>query len=401
MLRRTARYKRRKPIYKRVWVWILAFIVVIGIGVRIAADPLAERFTQKALDNLEGYRGQFSDVSVSFIPPGYAIHDLKIEQEKSRIKDPLVYIEDLDARVDLSRLLSFQLVGKASAYHAKFAMGLSTPPKPPKKEAGKEKKEKKAAPEEIDVADTLYGLIPFRVDRVELREGEFLLVDDTEPRRPQLWISNVELAIENIATRRSLDKNVPIAMTMRATAQKSGTFKMMANIDALAGEKPAFTGQAELIGLELKHVHDFVAAKTGLAAKGTLDTFINFNSADGKLSGAIKLMLKNPKLVAADDKLVHKLEAKLGNVGLRLFSDRVEGRNALATTLPIKGTLENPSPQIWPAVLGVVRNAFVEGLSWGFAGVPMPTAGEKEGKLEQASDALDKDEAAPKAQPNG
>jgi hypothetical protein len=35
--------------------------------------------------------------------------------------------------------------------------------------------------------------------------------------------------------------------------------------------------------------------------------------------------------------------------------------------IPIQGRLDQPDIQIWPTILGVVRNAFVEGISAGFA----------------------------------
>ena len=82
-----------------------------------------------------------------------------------------------------------------------------------------------------------------------------------------------------------------------------------------------------------------------------------------------------------------------------LTADRVEGRNAVATTIPIKGKLTDPDIQLWPTVLGVIRNAFVQGLTSGFTNVPPATAEKKQGVLEQAKNALEKGQGPPKAQP--
>ena len=70
-----------------------------------------------------------------------------------------------------------------------------------------------------------------------------------------------------------------------------------------------------------------------------------------------------------------------------------------AVTIPIKGKLTDPDIQLWPTVLGVIRNAFVQGLASGFANVPPPTAEKKEGPVVQAKNALTKDKGPPKAQP--
>ena len=55
-----------------------------------------------------------------------------------------------------------------------------------------------------------------------------------------------------------------------------------------------------------------------------------------------------------------------------MFSDRVPNRNAVATVIPIKGTLTGPDVQLWPSIFGVLRNAFVEGLTSGYAHLPPP-----------------------------
>jgi hypothetical protein len=78
----------------------------------------------------------------------------------------------------------------------------------------------------------------------------------------------------------------------------------------------------------------------------------------------------------------------------------VRDRNAVATVIPIKGTLTGPDIQLWPAIFGVMRNAFVEGLTSGYAFLPPRTADKKEGVVTQGVKALSGSESGPpKAQP--
>ena len=81
-----------------------------------------------------------------------------------------------------------------------------------------------------------------------------------------------------------------------------------------------------------------------------------------------------------------------------MFSDRVEDRNAVATVIPIKGTLTGPDVQLWPAIFGVMRNAFVEGLTSGYAHLPPLTAPKKQGVVKQGIDSLTGSQP-PRAQP--
>jgi len=71
----------------------------------------------------------------------------------------------------------------------------------------------------------------------------------------------------------------------------------------------------------------------------------------------------------------------------------------MATVIPIEGRLDQPDIQIWPTVLGVIRNAFVEGISFGFTHLPPALADDKQGPVKQTVQALKKKSGPPKAQP--
>ena len=68
---------------------------------------------------------------------------------------------------------------------------------------------------------------------------------------------------------------------------------------------------------------------------------------------------------------------------MTIFSDRVPACNAVATVIPIKGNLTDPNIQLWPTIFGVVRNAFLEGLTSGYAHLPPDAAPGMEGAVKQ------------------
>ena len=156
----------------------------------------------------------------------------------------------------------------------------------------------------------------------------------------------------------------------------------------------------ELRGWKLAELYDFEEPKAKLQTpKGTLDVFAEFKARDGAISGGVKPVLKNVEVKPTESTLSNRLKAWLADEGLHLFSDRVPGRNAVATVVPIEGRLDKPDVQLWPSVLGVVRNAFVEGLSAGYMRLPPPMAEQKQGVITQAGQAVKKNEGPPKAQP--
>jgi hypothetical protein len=69
--------------------------------------------------------------------------------------------------------------------------------------------------------------------------------------------------------------------------------------------------------------------------------------------------------------------------------------------VPIEGDLSDPQIQLWPALFGVFRNAFVQGIGEAFSHLPPPRAGEPQNVIEQANTALDQQAGLPKEQPRG
>ena len=76
----------------------------------------------------------------------------------------------------------------------------------------------------------------------------------------------------------------------------------------------------------------------------------------GVLTGGVKPILKNVKVKAADDKLGDKIKAALADVAVKILSDRVPGRNAVATIIPIHGDLKKPDVQLVPTILASGSN---------------------------------------------
>src|SRR5690349_465779 len=98
-----------------------------------------------------------------------------------------------------------QLVGTVSAHQAKFAIKAGeTKPPPEAKEAGREVAHE-VKKENFDLGSVLGKIIPFRADRIEVRDSEVVLVEASNPKGPELWVSDLQLAIENLVTRKRLD----------------------------------------------------------------------------------------------------------------------------------------------------------------------------------------------------
>lgn len=384
--------------YRQRWLWVMVAMTLVVVGVRIGLNPVATALLHRALADLDGYEATFDPVQVSIIPLSMTVPNLVVVQDDAKGIEPIVRVPHLEARLRWRKLLRGQIVASASLERAKFVITFGVSKVTPQLAEAARKGVEEIKKNEFNFGAILEKIIPIRVDRIEAKDCEFLLTDATDGALPQFWVSEVQLVVDNLVTRKSLDEDVPLMLTMRALVAKTGVLKVLATAN-LHAEKPAFTGQAQLDGLRLESLYSWTSAKLGLSAKGDLNVFVNFNSAEGKLNGDVKVIARNIEVDAATGKLTDELKATIATLAVKVLSDRVEGREAIATVLPLRGTLEKVEAQVWPTILGVIRNAFVQALDFGFGDLPRATAPTKEGALPQLGKALDKTESGPRAQP--
>jgi Domain of Unknown Function (DUF748) len=368
-------------------------LLLLVIVVRLILDPLATHETRQALNQMEGFRGDFERVHVTLFSPGYDITRLKLIEvpagaEKSDVADrePLVYVEHAHLGISWRELLHLRVMASLRLVEPKITITQK------KSAASGEKK----AP---DLSEQLQKVTALKVDRIEILGGEILFREGSAPHRQQLWVHHLELAAQNLATRPGLANGRPATVSAHGVVGHSGDLDLFVSADPFSSPL-SFAGQLSEKGLRAAELYEFIEPKTHLqASKGTIDVFAEFVSKEGMLTGGVKPVLKNIEVGPTEAGIWDRMKAWLADKAVKIASDRVPDRNAVATTVPLKGKLTDPDIQLWPAVLGVMRNAFVQGLTSGFVNLPPPTADQKEGALAQAKNALKKDQGPPKAQP--
>jgi hypothetical protein len=379
--------RRRVP---RLAIWIAAVALALLIA-GLALDPLATWRTRRTLAGLEGMRATLSDVDVDVLALGYTIRDLRIEKVSAGgAALPFFQVDRLRLRLNWRELVRGHVVARADLDAPKLNVI--------QKQAKGEPAEGQQIQEAPEVGRKLRDLAPFLLDRVQVKDGELRVVDASEPERPTIRIHGIELTLENFATRPALSRGEPTVLAARGTLQRSGRISVFATADPLA-KSVTFAGQGRVEGLRIAELGDVIAARSDVTPdQGVLDLSVRFRAEDGRLTGGIRPFLKGGATRPADPGLGAKLKSALADGALELFDDDRGGPDAVATTIPIAGTLRDPQAQPIPTAIGVLRNAFVRGLADSLAGLPPPKAEEREGVLEQARRGLSRG-GQPRAQP--
>ena len=350
----------------------------------LGLQPLTRYLTRDALSRLDGYRAEFDDAGIGLIPLHYWIGGLKIWKVDSE-KPPILATEHLEVGLNWRKLWHRQLLLSVWVDEASIHLVESPRERDPAKQA-------------LPLADQLRALAPLEMDRCQIRRTEVVYVFGADRRVPSIRLTEIEATLENLVTRADLEEGTA-TVAFAARLQASGRLTGFVTADPLV-KKLSFAGEAELQNLPIAELAPVVEAKADLKpTQGVLDVLARFECKGGKLRGGIKPILRDAHIQSTDNSLVSQLKAGLVDTSLRLFSDRVPNRNAIATVIPIEGTVDSPDLQLWPTVLGVVRNAFVEGFSETYRTLPPAEERAKSAFLSQISSAVSKGSPPPKADP--
>jgi hypothetical protein len=120
-------------------------------------------------------------------------------------------------------------------------------------------------------------------------------------------------------------------------------------------------------GLELKQLNSFLSAYANLNAKqGTLSVDAEFQAKGGRFDGYVKPFIHDLQVLdwkQENESLFQKMwEATAQLVGDVLTNHSDE---RIATRIPIRGTFDQPDTGVWPAIGGLLKNAFIVGLQRG------------------------------------
>src|SRR4029079_13042711 len=80
----------------------------------------------------------------------------------------------------------------------------------------------RAPAEVIDLAQTFRKITPLEVDHLDILDGQVAFVDVSRAERPEVWLHDLQLSIENLTTRVRSGEGRPVLLTATGTLANSG-----------------------------------------------------------------------------------------------------------------------------------------------------------------------------------
>lgn len=208
--------------------------------------------------------------------------------------------------------------------------------------------------------------LPVEVDRLSIHDARVAFVDAAAPTRELLSLYELQIEVENFSTRRIASGGLPTMITARGRIGRDGQVALFATINPWSGELD-FAGRAQVTNLRVEELATLIEQSADVRPTGgKLSIFIEFSVHDGVITGQVKPFISSLSIAPSDSTFTDHLKTWFARGAYEVLSVEVDGRERAATSFPLRGTIRQPEPAVWDALVGVLENAFIEAVGVGY-----------------------------------
>ena len=340
--------KTRKQRLLRIGLAVLILIVAI----RLVLPYWVLHYVNKQLASIEGYYGHVDDIDLSLYRGAYIVNDIYINKKDSATLEQTPFFSSpiVDLSIEWASLFKKgEIVSEIEFLSPALRFT-----------------EDKAEPEQLekdtnDFRKMLKTFTPLKVNRFEVFDGEISYLDPKAKPVVDIKLENAHILARNLSN--VVDTALLPANVVADADVYGGKLTFNMKIDALA-EHPTYDMNAEIKGANLVRLNDFFKAYADFDVnKGTFGAYLEIAAKDRKYIGYVKPVIKDLDVVGPEDRkdtfLRQLWEGIVGVAADVLENPKSE---TIATKVPIVGTYDDRTIGTWYAVLGVLRNGFIQAI---------------------------------------
>ncbi|MBX3724521.1 MAG: DUF748 domain-containing protein [Xanthomonadales bacterium] len=345
---------------RTVWM-VVAVLLLAAVAIRLLLPGIVRDSLNARMASMGDYTGSVQDVSLAIWRGAYRLRDLRIEKATGDLAVPLLEAPRVGISISWNDLLRGAVVAEVlfDGPTVHFVDGVSTGDS----QAGTG----------VDWRARLADLVPIRIDEVRIRDGRVVFHNFVSDPPVNLEATQVQARIDNLTNVRDADDRRAAELEAEARLFDSADLEASARFDPI-GRPDDFQFALRILDIELTRLNDLAQAYAALDFESGNGEFVmELEARDRQLSGYAKPLLQNLQIFSWQSDVVEASknpfriawEAVAEGV-TRLF--RNAPADQFATRIEIRGELGDAELGTWGAILGILRNAFVEALQPYFEG---------------------------------
>ncbi|HPE82288.1 MAG TPA: DUF748 domain-containing protein [Aequorivita sp.] len=338
--------QKKKRGFKKKRYAIPIIILILLIAFRLYLPTLVKNNINKVLADIPGYYGQVDDVDISLIRGAYIINGMYLSKGTAESQVPFMNFPKSDISIEWKSLFKGKIVSEIVMTSPEVIYVFEDQ----KKESGDANVD--------DWTKALTDIVPININHFEVHDGKVAFVQLSADPNIDLQIDKLELTADNL--RNVVEKERILPSPIRASGVSIGKGKVsLEGYMNLVKEIPDMDLSFSLENAEATALNDFTNYYAGLDFdKGTFGIYSEVAIADGHIIGYVKPLLTDTKLIGEGDGFLEILWE--GFVGFFKFILKNQSTDTLATKVSFEGDLNNVKTGVWPAVLSIFENAWIQ-----------------------------------------
>ncbi|WP_445731401.1 DUF748 domain-containing protein [Mariniflexile sp.] len=337
--KRRSRFKRKRYI-------IPILIIVILIIFRIALPYMVKNYVNKVLSEIPGYYGHVEDIDIALVRGAYVIHGMYLNKMDAKTQVPFLNLKKSDISIEWKSLFKGKIVSEVILTEPVVIYVFED-----------QQKKEAAEPEFDDWSKALTNLVPIDINHLQIINGKAAFVQISANPNIDLDMNHIQLNATNLRNVVQPDVALPSNISATATSVGNGKIKLDGNMN-LVKKIPDMDMAFSLENASITAFNDFTNHYAGIDfSEGNFNIFSEMAIADGFLTGYVKPLLKDSKLIGKEDGFFETLWE--GFVGFFKFVLKNKKNNTLATKIEFKGDLNNVKSKLWPTIFNVVKNGWI------------------------------------------
>lgn len=338
---------------RRRWLAVVLLLLGSAVVVRAMLPIWIADMLNRRMAEMGEYRGSLTEVDLSLYRGAYTVHQLVVGKRSGEVPEPLLRVPRLELSIGWRDLFRGALVGEA-VFHSPEVNFVD----------GRREGEDQAG-RGVDWREQLEELFPVRINEVRIHDGQVHFLNPWSSPPVDLQATQVEALITNLTNVRDGEGQRDASVEARANILGQAPMELRADFDPW-GALDDFSFAMRIREIELPRVNEFARAYANLdLASGRGDFVMEMEAMDGQLSGYAKPLFTDLEIfdwkqdVEQDgDNPFRLLWEGVSDLVAELFEN--QPRDRFATRIPIEGRTDNPEIAGFDAVIGVLRNAFIE-----------------------------------------
>jgi hypothetical protein len=329
-------------------LWALGAVAVLLVAARVALPYVVEDIVNRKLMALESYDGRVEDVDLALWRGAYRANGLRIVKTGSRQTVPFFDGDRLTFSVEWRSLLKGRLVAECEMWRPRVNLVRG------------ESSDQSQLGTEVNWADALEAMFPFRFNTIVVREGEATFRAPGIRADDALHASRIEGEIRNMTNVVESGKETFAEFEASAAVLKTGAATIAGSANPLA-RTPTFDLNLTVKNVRLPEVNPWLREYIKADAEGgEFELYTELAAADGRFRGYAKPIMREVNIYSSEepeDNPFKRLWEGIVDFAAEVLED--EGSEQVAARIPFSGTVEDPEAGLLETIVSVMRNAFV------------------------------------------